>query len=129
MLKSRVRALLVRPCSNVALLCNHDNKELKEDVDGCVGSGGVELVHDLLDCHICSVLLSCVPVKKYLPVFNILQLQQVFRQQLEYSQNTAATCMVFGGLRMHIRKRLTLTLNLFFVWIYCMYLLICFSKF
>lgn len=40
MLKSRVRALLVRPCSNVAFLCNHDNKELKEDVDGCVEVGG-----------------------------------------------------------------------------------------
>lgn len=40
MLKSRVGALLVRPCSNVALLCNHDNKELKEDVDGCVEVGG-----------------------------------------------------------------------------------------
>lgn len=40
MLRSRVGALLVRPCSNVALLCNHDNKELKEDVDGCMGGGG-----------------------------------------------------------------------------------------
>lgn len=40
MLKSRVGALLVRPCSNVTLLSNHDNKELKEDVDGCVEVGG-----------------------------------------------------------------------------------------
>lgn len=39
MLESRVGALLVRPCSDVALLCNHDNKELKEDVDGCVEVG------------------------------------------------------------------------------------------
>lgn len=54
MLKSRVGALLLRPCSNVALLCNHDNKELKEDVDGCVWVGEVELVHDLFSCHICS---------------------------------------------------------------------------
>lgn len=54
MLRSRVGALLLRPCSNVALLCNHDNKELKEDVDGSVGVWGVELVHDLFSCHICS---------------------------------------------------------------------------
>lgn len=40
MLKSRVGALLIRPCSNVALLCNHDNKELKEDVDVRVEVGG-----------------------------------------------------------------------------------------
>lgn len=118
MLKSRVRALLVRPCSNVALLCNHDNKELKEDVDGCVGSGGVELVHDLLDYHICSVLLFCVPVENIYLYFNMLQLQQVFRQQLGYSPNTADTCMVMRRLCVDVRKRLTLTLNLFF-FVFC----------
>lgn len=49
-----VIALLVRPRRN-ASLCNHDNRELKEDVDVRVGVGAGELVQDLLSCHsICS---------------------------------------------------------------------------
>lgn len=52
MLRSRVGALLLRPCSDVALLCNHDNKELQEDVDGCAEVGEVELVHGLFIYHI-----------------------------------------------------------------------------
>ena len=68
MLKSRVGALLVRPCSNVALFCNHDNKELKEDVDGCVEVGEVELVHDLFSCHICSGPLISVSERSDLVV-------------------------------------------------------------
>lgn len=43
MLKSGVGSLLIRPRSNVSLLCNHDNKEPKEDVDGCVEGGGSEV--------------------------------------------------------------------------------------
>lgn len=45
--RTAVIALLVRPCRN-ALLCNHDNRELKEDVDVRVGVGAGELVQDLL---------------------------------------------------------------------------------
>lgn len=66
MLRSKVGALLVRPCSNVALLSSHDNKELKEDVDGCVEVGEVSFVHDVFSYHVCSVLFFyvCYWVKK-----------------------------------------------------------------
>lgn len=84
MLKSRLGPLLVRPCSNVALLCNHDNKEMKEDVDGCVGVGGFELVHDLFSCHVSSgpLILLSYSLFMDLPGMNMLIWQGVPVQQV-----------------------------------------------
>lgn len=71
-----VGALPDRPCSNVALLCNHDNKQLKENVDACVEGWveGVQWVHDLFSCHISSGSLFCLLKYKFFCKENAIRL-------------------------------------------------------